>query len=632
MKIQVREIPTATGKIYYIDKSQTISLITKAESDFEARERLGNILRINALGMIQAAGSGHPGTSLSVMDILLGAHFKKINNELLGKKSLLFSSKGHDAPAIYSLLIATSKLSEDFFLKLRQINGLPGHPDIRIPGIPTNTGSLGMGISKAKGFIEAGRITNKKVFPFVILGDGELQEGQIWESMIGAAEKKMYEMTVIVDSNKIQSDTWVSETSEIGNLRGRVEGSGWKFLECDGHSAISIENALEFETEKPKWIQANTQKGFGADLISNFPNDGKFYHFHSGALSREHYEIAIKQLIRRVESIPYINNKRIVENSSEIQERNKINFKIPKNRNRNLPEIWSELLLEFGKINTNIIVLDADLAFDTGTYKFAERHTERYLQTGIAEQDMVSMAGSIALSGLLPIVHSFASFLVGRAFEQIQNNGSERTKIIYVGSLAGVLPAGPGHSHQAVFDVQSMATVPNLIIYEPSSEEELRIILNHAVNLNSRSSYIRIGNTQLTEHEPISKPDFGIFTQWLNGESYCIITSSPAFLEVAMSAARFFQTRKQSISVYSSMVLNSLQESEIKRIDLKYKKILFLHNFRSSSIFSEKFGEILSDKIVVIDVPEIPECGKDSDALEKMGITDEKIYNILSQN
>ena len=113
------------------------------------------------------------------------------------------------------------------------------------------------------------------------------------------------------------------------------------------------------------------------------------------------------------------------------------------------------------------------MVLDTGLIPFAEKFPDRFIECGIAEQDMVSQAGGMALKGLLPIVHSFACFLTARPSEQIYNNSTEHTKIIYVGTLAGVLPGGPGHSHQGVRDISTMSAIPGMIVFEPSCEDEV---------------------------------------------------------------------------------------------------------------------------------------------------------------
>src|SRR6266566_3219422 len=170
-------------------------------------ELLADICRLNTLYMIMQAGSGHIGSSFSSMDLvawLWTDGLREPNSGGPGADTYL-SSKGHDAPALYSVLIALEKLDFDLLHRLRRLGGLPGHPDVETPFIATNTGSLGMGISKAFGMARAQRLTHGRGRIVVMIGDGELQEGQIWESLQPVANEHLAEITVIVDHNKLQS-------------------------------------------------------------------------------------------------------------------------------------------------------------------------------------------------------------------------------------------------------------------------------------------------------------------------------------------------------------------------------------------------------------------------------------------
>jgi transketolase len=153
---------------------------------------------------------------------------------------------------------------------------------------------------------------------------------------------------------------------------------------------------------------------------------------------------------------------------------------------------YSRALIREAERNPKLIALDADLELDCGLIAFRERFPDRYVECGIAEQDMVSQAGGMALQGLLPVVHSFACFLSTRANEQIYNNATERTKIVYVGSLAGLLPSGPGHSHQSVRDISALASVPGLVMLEPSCEDEVALALEYCVQATRESYYLRL--------------------------------------------------------------------------------------------------------------------------------------------
>ena len=198
--------------------------------------RIANICRLNCLSMIKFAGSGHVGSSFSAAEIMSCVKFVSSSTmqDLENfQGAVFFSSKGHDAPMFYSVMHAFGELSDADLLTLRRFGGLPGHPTLDVIGVATNTGSLGMGISKAKGMIYANRINGIKKKVVVLLGDGELQEGQIWEALPGAHRDNLAELVVIVDANGIQSDSWVSKTLDLGDVKSRVSSFGWNYIECN---------------------------------------------------------------------------------------------------------------------------------------------------------------------------------------------------------------------------------------------------------------------------------------------------------------------------------------------------------------------------------------------------------------
>ena len=145
----------------------------------ERAAAFADVCRLNALYMIERAGSGHPGTTFSSIDVVAWLHL-----EVLGEGDRYFSSKGHDVPGLYAVLTALGRLDFDLIHQLRRLDGLPGHPDVAAtPEVVTSTGSLGMGVSKARGFVLADRVLGRSGRVYVLTGDGELQEGQFWESL-----------------------------------------------------------------------------------------------------------------------------------------------------------------------------------------------------------------------------------------------------------------------------------------------------------------------------------------------------------------------------------------------------------------------------------------------------------------
>ena len=243
-------------------------------SSFERAGLFADLCRLNTLSMIAYAGSGHIGSSFSSLDIVTWLFLNELREPggaVQGTGDLYFSSKGHDAPGLYAAMIACGQLPPDALLKLRRFGGLHGHPDIgTTPQMITNTGSLGMGISKAKGMTFADKLAGRNRRIFVMTGDGELQEGQIWESLSSAANYKLDTITVIVDHNKLQSDIWVKETSDLGNLEAKFAAFGWYVTRCDGHDFEALSKALDevrSVTGKPKVIIADTVKGKGVSLM-----------------------------------------------------------------------------------------------------------------------------------------------------------------------------------------------------------------------------------------------------------------------------------------------------------------------------------------------------------------------------
>jgi transketolase len=153
---------------------------------------------------------------------------------------------------------------------------------------------------------------------------------------------------------------------------------------------------------------------------------------------------------------------------------------------------YGEALIDAAAQEPRLVVLYADLRLDTGLVNFREQYPDRFFECGIAEQDMVSQAGTMALAGLIPVCHSFACFLSTRPNEQIYNNATERSKVIYVGSLAGLVPGGPGHSHQSVRDISALGAVPGMALIEPFSESEVWAAVEWAVSRAPGSVYLRL--------------------------------------------------------------------------------------------------------------------------------------------
>ncbi len=516
-------------------------------SSFERASLFADLCRLNALSMITFAGSGHIGSSFSSLDIFTWLLLHELRGgEDGGAPDLFFSSKGHDAPGLYAAMIACGQLPPDALRKLRRLGGLPGHPDVATPNVVTNTGSLGMGISKAKGMVFADRLLGRHRRIFVMTGDGELQEGQIWESLISAANHGLDTITVIVDHNKLQSDIWVSETSDLGDLEAKFAAFGWEVGRCDGHDFASLAGALDEmrnRNGRPKIIIADTVKGKGVSFMesTSMAEGQALYRFHSGAPDQEVYARAAEELIARGnDALDQVGTARLRLDTVARPAR-----VLPAGA-ESLVAAYSKALIVEAEGDERIVALDGDLVLDTGLIPFRERFPRRFLECGIAEQDMVSQAGGMALQGLRPIVHSFACFLAARPTEQIYNNASERSKVIYVGSLAGALPGGPGHSHQAVNDIAVLGAIPGLDLVEPCCAAEVAPLLLHLLHVSEGSGYLRL--VSVPRAVPYSlpadyRPRAGHGVMLRDGVDGLVIGYGPVLLPEAWHAARALSER-----------------------------------------------------------------------------------------
>ncbi|WP_029214909.1 transketolase C-terminal domain-containing protein [Kallotenue papyrolyticum] len=587
------------------------------------------LCRINTLYMIMRAGSGHIGTSFSSLDLMCWIFLNELGYQRPREahhNDIFFSSKGHDVPAKYSALLGLRLLDFDLIHKLRRLGGLPGHPDISIPHMYTNTGSLGMGISKARGMALARRLQGQPGRILVLTGDGELQEGQFWESLQPTANQGLHEITVVVDHNKLQSDTWVARVSDLGALERKIQAFGWYVERCDGHDFTALQRTfaqLNQITDRPKLLIADTIKGKGVSFMEHTampPGDDRLYPYHSGAPDDATYARAAEELI--------IGANRLLSEMGQpalTLEAVQQPARSSGNHLQRLVAAYADALVKAAEHNPKLVALDADLARDTGLIPFEARFPERFFECGIAEQDMVSQAGGMALQGLLPVVHSFACFLSTRPNEQIYNNATELTKIIYVGSLAGLIPGGPGHSHQSVRDISALGAIPNLLLIEPSCEQEVALALDFCINRTAESCYLRLVSVPCAI--PFSLPDdyeleYGRGIELTPGEDALLFSYGPVMLAQAVYAARQLAEEGIGLKVINLPWLNRVDLEWLQATLAGYRQVFTLDNhyinggqgqFLASHIAQLKLAD--PPRVHQFGLQDIPVCGTNDEVL-----------------
>jgi transketolase len=550
---------------------------------------LADMCRANAIATVKRAGSGHLGSSFSSLDIVSTLYFAEMNIAELGishpDRDIYFSSKGHDAPGHYAVLHALGIISQEQFINLRRHGGTHGHPDVSIPGIEANSGSLGMGISKAKGMAWAKIAKGSGGRVIVMTGDGELQEGQIWESLQTTAHQKVNNLLVIVDFNKFQSDKALKHIVDLGDLESKFDTFGWHVERCNGHDFEALENVfakLKRITDQPKVLIADTIKGKGISFMqgpTEWPDEKFLYKWHAGAPDDESFEAGYRELITGLnERLQRSGLAAIAAEVIETREKNRVRLKDTAEK---VVAAYGEALVELGPEREDMIVLDADLSADCGLRLFENAFPQQFIESGIAEQDMVSMAGGLALQGLLPVVNSFGVFLSSRANEQIYNNATEKTKIIYVCHYAGLIPAGPGKSHQSVRDISLFGALPNCIILEPCSAKETKQALKWCVNEADQSCMMRLAISPSPRTIPLPADyqiSLGKGTVLQDGKDTVIFSYGPVMLNEALIASELLKNQDFLLKVVNFPWLNRINVEWLEKAIGDCRTIFTLDN------------------------------------------------------
>ena len=267
--------------------------------DVNELEKIANNVRIGIIEAVHVAKSGHPGGSLSIADILTVLYFNQMNIDETKpqdkSRDRLVLSKGHCAPALYSTLAERGFFEKGLLKTLRNINGnLQGHPDMnKIPGVDMTTGSLGQGLSVANGMAMASKLGKEGIRVYCICGDGEIEEGQIWEAAMTASHYKLDNLCLIIDNNNLQIDGNVDKVMNIYPLEEKFRSFGFEVMHVDGHNIYELIKTFEQAKKikgKPTAIIANTIKGKGVSFMENEAG------WHGKAPNEEEYETAIKEL------------------------------------------------------------------------------------------------------------------------------------------------------------------------------------------------------------------------------------------------------------------------------------------------------------------------------------------------
>jgi transketolase len=615
-----------------------------ADVDRDARlALLADACRLNALVAVKRAGSGHLGSTFSALDVVAHLVFDELNVAEVGfddpDRDVFFSSKGHDVPGLYAALFALGVVPRERLLRLRRLGGLDGHPDVGVPGIEASSGSLGMGISKGRGIALAKRRLGRGGRVVVMTGDGELQEGQNWEALQSAAHERLDGLWIVVDRNEVQSDKPTEEILALGDLEAKLRAFGWHVETVDGHDHAALRAAFarfRDRGEAPKALVARTVKGKGVSFMEHpvaLAEGGGTYRWHAGAPGDEPFARAVAELEARLaercaalglappaleavvgdepaeaaegEPTSGVGSSHFVARSHEVADEYVV-------------EAYGKTLLELAAERDDLVVLDADLASDCRIRGFELAYPDRFFQCGIAEQDMVSTAAGMARHGLLPVVNSFAAFLASRANEQIYNQASEGSKVVYALHYAGLIPAGPGKSHQSVRDISLLAALPNVAIVQPGSWKETGALVRWAVQDAEESVAVRLAIGPSPQRiELPSLPAVGRGTVLREGSDAVLLSYGPVMLHEALLAAeRLSESGEQSVRVVAMPWLNRFDPDWLAAEVAPFEHVFVLEDHAPVGGLGDGLRGALPGRAVgVFGVEGWPACGTPAEAL-----------------
>jgi len=471
-------------------------------------------------------------------------------------------------------------------------------------------------------------------------GDGELQEGQNWEALQAAAHERLARLWVVVDRNEVQSDKPTEEIVSLGDLETKLRAFGWDVAAVDGHDHAALREAFARFRDTdgaPKALVAKTVKGRGVSFMEHpvaLAEGGGTYRWHAGAPGDEPFARALAELEARLaercaalgleppalEPVEDEGAVRGLEGEPESGAGARVRSPVT---DEYVVEAYGETLLELGAERDDLIVLDADLASDCRTRAFELAYPDRFVQCGIAEQDMVSTAAGMARHGLLPVVNSFAAFLASRANEQIYNQTSEGSKVLYALHYAGLIPAGPGKSHQSVRDISLLAALPNVAIVQPGSPEETRTLVRWAAMDAAETVAVRlaIGPSPRRIDLP-GVAAVGRGTVLREGGDAVLVSYGPVMLHEALVAAeRLGESGELSVRVVALPWLNRFDAEWLAAEVGPFEHVFVLEDHAPVGGLGDGLRAALPGHVVtVFGVEGWPACGTPAEALRFHGL------------
>ncbi len=456
-----------------------------------------------------AAGSGHAGSTLSIMDITAALYLHAARhdpaNPAWPDRDRIVWSAGHKAPSLYLGLGFAGFCPLEDVVTLRKLGSpFQGHPHwLKLPGVEISTGSLGQGLSISVGMALAARMDGKRHKVFCLMGDGEQQEGQVWEAAMEAGHFHLDNLIAVIDCNRLQIDGLVKDVMEVEPLSDKYSSFGWQVMRVDGHDLQALVSAFEdarAAAGKPVVIVADTVKGKGVSFMENQVG------WHGKAPNRDELTRALRDL-GLAERLPFEQMLERAQNFQAEAER-KLEASMPHfsrnywwNASQTMKAAMEPTRKGLGKSlaenggDERVVCLGLDISDSITISEFYAGKPERarrWISMGIAEQSATSAAAGMAREGKLPVIGSYATFSAARNLDQIRVSICySDLNVLIVGAHAGVSVGPDGATHQALEDLFAMMGLPNMAVVVPCDAVEAHKATTHLLLQHRGPKYIR---------------------------------------------------------------------------------------------------------------------------------------------
>jgi transketolase len=595
------------------------------ETDIELLKGIANQLRIHSIQATTAAGSGHPTSCCSAADLVATLFFGQMRydakNPHYYNNDRFILSKGHAAPLLYAVWAELGFIPMAELLKLRQFGcELEGHPTPRLAFVDVATGSLGQGLSVGVGMALAARLDKLDYNTYVLMGDGEIAEGAVWEAASLAGVNKLNNLIAIVDANRLGQSEATAFGHHIEIYRDRFEAFGWRVEDIDGHDIEEIAEVLGGVglDDKPLAIIAKTYKGAGVSFLQD--KEG----WHGKPLNKEEEARAIAELQPSAKTgidvaIPAPTQLPEPNNSAPA------NYPAPNYKMGDqiaTREAYGNALLRLGENDPRIVALDGDTKNSTFADKFFKKFPERSVECFIAEQNMVGVATGFGARGKVPFASTFAAFFT-RAYDQIRVAGISQANLKLVGSHVGVSIGEDGPSQMALEDLAMMRAIVGSTVLYPADAVATEKLLEQMA-LHKGVCFLRTSRPKTPviygndEQFPV-----GGAKVLREGNKVTVVAAGVTLFE-ALKAADQLKSENISITVIDAYSIKPLGKKEILAAAQKtHNTVITVEDHYSEGGLGDAVaGELSADGIKVhkLAIVGLPHSGKAEELLAKFGI------------